>query len=304
MNQQSKWAKTLEQLSDDTLSKTDSAVFKQYKKSLKEIKIEVSKYLKEYESLSFSKRLEAERLLNVGETISGILKANNQEVTKLIKDGTKQQAINGYQGTFYGLEGANKLNLSMSILNNDYIESLVNKPVNRKRFSTRLYQNTVRLAKTTTQSLIQGAIDGKGYAYVAKRITDQTEADYRRAMRIARTEGGRVQSETTQRAYNEALDQGVDLQKQWVASLDDKTRSSHAGLDGTIIDVDDFFESSVTGAQALGPRMFGVPGEDINCRCTTISIVDGYKPSLRVDKESGKSVQNMSYTEWLSYKKD
>lgn len=301
MSQTNKWQKTLDALGDTTIKKTDSAVFKQYKASLAQIKREIKVYIETYDELSFSKRLEAERLLEIGTKIDNILMENTQKVTQIIKDGSKQQALNGYYGSFYGMEGANMINIPMSILGEDYIESLVNEPVNDVLFSQRLYRNTQELAQMTTQSLIQGAIDGKGYAYVAKRIEDMTESDYKRAMRIARTEGGRAQSKSTQMAYEDAQELGINLKKRWVASLDDRTRASHQELDGQTVNVDEDFTSS-SGAKGQAPRLMGQASEDINCRCTTISIVDDYAPELRLDNETGQMVKNMTYNEWLDYK--
>lgn len=302
MNQRSKWQKAIEDLSDATLSQTDTALFKQYQAMLKDIKKQAMIYLSRFESLSFAQRLEAERLMDIGQKIKSILEDGNGKVTETILQGTTEQATVGYYGTFYGLEGMENINLPVSILDQKFIEELVNAPVNGKTLSKRLYTNTQRLAEQTTRSLIQGAVDGKGYAYVAKRIADQTEASYKRALRIARTEGGRVSSQATQKAYEDAEKIGVTMKKEWVATLDKKTRHSHQELDGQTVGVDEDFVSPISGATGKGPRLMGRASEDINCRCTTIAVVGDIKPALRLDNETRKAIQNVTYKEWLAQK--
>lgn len=302
MDQRTKWTQVVEALNDTTLAKTSDTVFLVYQGALRAIKRQAKEYIDNYDVLSFAQRLEAERLLAVGDQIKDILDKTTGTVAKTIKQGTAEQIANSYYGTYYALEGANNLNMPVTMLDKGYIDRIVNQPVEGKTLSRRLYQNRDRLAKTATQSLLQGAIDGRGYAYVAKRIEDLTEADYKRALRIARTEGGRASSLATQRAYEEAEEAGLDLQKTWVSTLDKKTRHSHQELDGQTVPIDDDFVSPITGAKGKGPRLLGRASEDINCRCTTITVVDGISPELRRDNETGETIQNMTYNEWLASK--
>lgn len=302
MDQKNKWRSVVNDLNSDTLAKTDDKLFKYYQSALRDIKQEAKTFIKDYELLSFSKKLEVERKLELGQKIKSILDQANDKATGVIRDSTGEHGINGYYGTFYGLEGEHNINVPLSILGEDYISELVNQPVDGKTFSKRLYKNTAQLAKTTTQSLLQGAIDGKGYAHVAQRITQQTEADYRRSLRIARTEGGRVSSIATQKAYNDAQDEGIGLVKQWVAALDKKTRNSHQLLDGQTVGIDEEFKSPYSGATGKGPRLLGRASEDINCRCTTIPIVNNIKPELRRDGIADEPIANMTYKEWATKK--
>lgn len=302
MDQQTKWKEILETLNEATLTKTNNELVRQYRLALKDIKAQAKVFIEEYDKLSFSKRLEAERLLSIGQQIQDILEDTSRTVTQTIAQGTGNMAKNGYYSMFYGFEGEYSLNIPMGFLDEDYIRSVVNSPVNGQIFSQRIHKNTVRLAEATTQSLIQGTIDGKGYGYVAKRIEHLTEADYKRALRIARTEGGRASSISQQNAYDEAKSVGVKLKKRWVATFDENTRNSHRELDGQTVDADKQFTSPVSGAMGNGPRLMGTPAEDINCRCTTIAIVEGYEPGLRLDNQTGEEIKNMTYAEWLEYK--
>ena len=297
MNQLDKWSKELEKISLDHERKIDRKLFNFYREALIDIKKKMKVYIDEYETLSFSKRLEAERLLKVANEIEKILDGTYGKVNKEIETYASNQAQDGYYGTWYALEGAENIQVDFPVLNQRYIETIVNAPVNGKLFSKRLYDNTTFLAEVVTLELQQGTINGDGYKKIAKRVEEQTEATYKRALRIARTEGGRTQSTAKQKSYVEAKNKGIALKKQWMATLDKKTRYSHQKLDGQIVRVDEEFVSP-NGNRAQGPRLFGKASLDINCRCTTIAVVGEISSHLRKDNETKKIIKYKNYEEW------
>lgn len=293
----SKRQKELDKVSKKAEKDLDKKLFDFYKNTLKELKKDIKLYIDEYEELSTSEKIKVNKKKKVANEIDKILKELANDVQLNIFEYLAKSAKYGYYGALYDLEGKTKMAMDFNMLNERYIKSLVNKKVAGKNFSKRLYQNRNKLAKTVTNELLQGTVEGKGYRRIAKNIAEQTESNYKQALRIARTEGGRVQTESTQRAYEEAEDLGVELQKQWVSSLDDATREEHADLDGQIVGIDEDFE--IDGYTAPGPRLFGDPAMDINCRCTTITIVNGISPKLRKDNISKDVTKYKSYNEWM-----
>ncbi|MFC6464963.1 phage minor head protein [Marinilactibacillus sp. GCM10026970] len=301
MNQLNKWQQELESLSRRAEFETNKKLHKYYRDALKEIKKEVKYYIEQYDELPFSKRMEAERLLDVGKQIDEVLQTVYSKADSVVADFGKEEAKRGYYGTWYALEGAENIQMDMSFLPDKYIEQLVNHPIKGKTFSKRLYDHRNNLAEQVGNTLNYAAIRGKGYAWAAERIGNLTEASYKQAYRIARTEGGRVQSTAKQRSYTEVKEKGVNLKKKWLSTIDNKTRDTHQTLDGQVVEVDEEFESS-SGAKAEGPRLFGVASEDIHCRCTTIAEVEGISPELRLDNESGETFDYKNYDEWLDDK--
>ncbi|MCJ7839971.1 phage head morphogenesis protein [Lederbergia sp. NSJ-179] len=301
MRELDKWQKELEQLSNYAEGAVNKKLFKYYRQALIDIKKEMKVFIENYETLSFSKRLEAERLLENGKQIDKILRETYQKANKAVEEYAKDEAERGYYGTWYAMEGAHNIQLNMNMLPEKYIKQLVHHPVKGKVFSKRLYRDRDRLAKETVNALLDAARKGKSYAVAAKQISELTEASYKRAFRIARTEGGRVQSTAKQRSYVEAKKKGVDLKKKWLSTLDKVTRDSHQYLDGQTVDIEDKFVTK-DGHKADGPRLFGVAEEDIHCRCTTITEVNGISPELRRDNE-GNEFSYKSYKEWFGYKK-
>ena len=217
---------------------------------------------------------------------------------KTIKGYSAKQAEQGYYGLWYTLEQSQNIALSMPLINHDYIMNLVNAPVAGKRLSKRLYKYRDELAQNVTNNIITGLFEGKSYAEIARWINEETEASYKQALRIARTEAGRTQSVTTQKGYEEAKELGINIKKKWLATIDKHTRRTHQELDGKEVDVDEEF--TIRGHSAKGPRMFGVASEDVNCRCTTIEVVDGISPELRKDNESKEMSEFKSYDEWYA----
>lgn len=300
MQQLDKWNKELERLSNKKYKNMDSELFRYYKQALREMKIEIKAYIENYEVLSFSKKLEVEQQLKFAKRIDEILWDLNDEINPRINEHVTEEAKQGYYGTWYALEGNENIQLDFPVLNESYIERLLEKKVAGKTLSKRLYDNRDQLAERVTTALFNGAVKGKGYAKVAKEIGELTEANYKQSLRIARTEGGRVQSSSKQKAYEEAKNKGISLQKRWLATLDKKTRHQHQQLDGHTVDVEEQF--NFNGNLADGPRLFGIPGLDINCRCTTISVVNGMAPDLRRNEEAKENIDYKNYKEWYNDK--
>lgn len=98
-----------------------------------------------------------------------------------------------------------------------------------------------------------------------------------RAETIARTETHRILNQARQEALQQSLDQaGIDagnVTRTWVATDDDRTRDTHAEMDGQQVGMDEPFESP-SGEQLMYPGdPDASPEETINCRCVvTVSI--------------------------------
>ncbi|MGQ7335471.1 phage head morphogenesis protein [Streptococcus suis] len=300
MQQLDKWNKELEKLSKRRYKRMDGDLYNFFKSALKQLNIEVKGYLDNYEQLSFSKRLEVENQLKmarrIDEIVSNLAGSTAQTVNSYVRDELQQ----GYMGVWYALEGAENIQLDFGMLPERYIQQLVAKKVDGKTFSKRLYSNRDDLADRVTTSLLGGAVRGDGYKKIAKQVGELTEANYKQALRIARTEGGRVQSTGKQRAYEEAKEKGVDIKKRWLSTLDKKTRHTHQELDGQTVGVDEKFKFD--GYEADGPRLFGNASLDVNCRCTTIGIVNGIEPELRKDIETKEIIKYNNYNEWAEAK--
>ena len=139
-------------------------------------------------------------------------------------------------------------------------------------------------------ALLQGVLQGDSVDKIANRLQGVTTMSKTAALRNARTmttgaeNAGRVES------YHEAAKLGIEVQKQWIATLDSRTRASHAHLDGEVREDEYFSNGLMYPADPNGDH-----SEVYNCRCTIICKVmkHEYDMSGRASK-----LGNTSYEEW------
>ena len=159
-----------------------------------------------------------------------------------------------------------------------------------------------QISASVTSSILQG----KSIPRIAKDLqTRMPEMNKSSAVRTARTAVTGAQNAGRMDSYVAAEKMGIKLKKCWLATLDGRTRHSHAMLDGKVVDKDKKFEN---GCMFPGDPN-GPPWEVYNCRCTLIASVDGVDTSnaqRRVrNPETGKNelVSDMTYSEWAGWKK-
>lgn len=94
-----------------------------------------------------------------------------------------------------------------------------------------------------TSVLTQAILQGESIPNITKRLEAVTAGDHKAAIRNARTMMTGVQNAGRVDAYNRARDMGIPVQKQWMATLDMRTRHWHRQLDGVIVDIDKPFNN-------------------------------------------------------------
>nr|DAH15506.1 MAG TPA: minor capsid protein [Caudoviricetes sp.] len=163
-----------------------------------------------------------------------------------------------------------------------------------------------QITGSVTSSILQGKSIPKIANDLQSRMQDMSRAS---AIRTARTAITAAQNAGRLDTYRAAQDMGIKLKKQWLATLDNRTRHAHAVLDGQTVDVDKPFK--VDGYELMYPGDSSAPGYLVyNCRCTQIAEVDGEDTSSggrrARDPETGESVlvKDMTYAEWAGWKKE
>ena len=148
--------------------------------------------------------------------------------------------------------------------------------------------------KQQVNSAIESAIlNGKSIDKIAEDLQDRMEnVNERSAIKIARTAVTSAQNNGTLDSFYEARDMGINIQKEWEATLDDRTRPSHRELDGERRELDESFSN---GLQYLGDPD-GNPDEIYWCRCTLVS----YMPDVEIRKED----ERITYKEWEKHKEE
>lgn len=175
---------------------------------------------------------------------------------------------NGWVGAFYDLQGQG-IPLIFPVNQEQVVQAIQNDAKLSKSYYDRLGEDVTFLKKAVKAQVSRGIANGSSWFQVAQELHNKMTNPFGNAlynaMRIARTEGHRVQQQSQWNAINEAKKAGCDIVKQWDSTLDGRTRSTHARLDGQIREIDEPFE--VDGKKAMYPGAFGRPEEDIHCRC-------------------------------------
>lgn len=86
-----------------------------------------------------------------------------------------------------------------------------------------------------------GLITGESYAKQAKKIKAQFGSNAYNASRVVRTEGNRNASAGAFENTQDLKAQGLEITRQWLATLDKRTRDTHARLGGQKEDKDGLF---------------------------------------------------------------
>lgn len=146
-----------------------------------------------------------------------------------------------------------------------------------------LHQNKIQDIAKINQIITQAFIQGYTINQMSKNIQGVMDNAYWKSERIARTEFTRTANAGEYAAAWDASNQGLNIKRIWIASLDDRTRASHARLDGQKVGIDEKFKSG--GYEAYGPGGFGVAKMDIHCRCTVATMTDGEDLELRAARD-------------------
>lgn len=228
--------------------------------------------------------------------------ANTQSL-RLIRGEQMQTFAEGLNHEQYVLEQNTGMSVNFGLYDADTVSRLVRdepdllpkKTLNRAKDSRWNH-------KKVTSAVLQGIIQGESIDDIAKRIALATSQQNRKAMiRYARTATTSAQNAGRMETMHRAQGMGINIRKQWLATLDSRTRDSHQHMDGQTVDVDDKF-----GNGLMYPGDPNGPAAEVyNCRCTLVYVYPDYpaSPGYRLDNETGEHVRgDITYDEWAGNK--
>ena len=146
--------------------------------------------------------------------------------------------------------------------------------------------------KLLASQLTQGVMLGESIPKLAKRVRRVTGSNYAAAVRTARTAVTGAENAGRVRSYGLARAMGIKLRKEWLATLDGRTRHTHRKLDKA--------KAPDPGTFDNGCRFPGDPqgpySEICNCRCTLVPAIDG------IDQDGAERWSRlppgMTYEQW------
>lgn len=303
---------------DKIIEKAEKKIHKVYSRAEKETKKKLDEYLAAFERKDEAKRLQLAQGLITQEEYAKwrtgqicIGKRWREMLDTLATDLTNADKLamsvaNGYMPEVYALnhnyatfqvEKGSLVDTSYTLYDKQTVERLVKgDPKLLPKARVDIPKDKRWNRRHIKDEITQGILQGEDLRKISKRLKNVTDMDNRAAIRNARTimtgaeNAGRVDS------YKRAQDLGIELEQEWLATLDGRTRHSHRQLDGERRPVGKKFSN---GCRFPGDPD-GDPSEVYNCRCTLIAAVKGVDTS---DAERFSRLEDMSYDKWKKGRK-
>lgn len=269
------------------LEKNYTKALADIKKNIKELQTMPQTQSKAYQ-IEFQKQLESQISAYLD-----VLKGNN---FKSINEYYNKCYENGFIGSQYSLQGFGE-GITIPIDQNEVVNAL-QMTCDGVKLSDKLGGDTEQLKKDVVSEMQRGFSTEMQYTDIARNISALGQASMARAMRIARTEGGRIQCKADLDCAYRAKELGCDTVKQWNATLDRKTRPSHQRVDKEWRELDEPFSNGLMYPKEPG----GEPSEVINCRCSLDDVprwsVEAGSAKYRRDNETGEIIECSNYAEF------
>lgn len=292
-------------LNDKIFRKYRLSILRAYKKALDEIRLLLAELYERYgEDVTYQAMLKYNRLKSLEKQIEKILKDAGIKFKKENTSAIKETFENSYYKSGYAIESATKINFGFYALSQEKINAAILNPMDRITWIDRATEHGKKLNQFIREKIAQGLIQGKPYSETMREIKKSIDKTATQLIRVVQTETHRAQSMGNLAAYDKIQKTGesigIEVQKMWQATLDNRTRDTHQELDGQVAGENGLFE--IDGYTAEAPGMFGVPELDINCRCSMNYVIDGLTPTKRRDNESDELIEYQNYKQWKENK--
>lgn len=303
---------------DALLEGLEKKISQEYQTAEREMQKKLDRYLQRYEAMNAKKLAQVE---------SGTLSVADYEKWKqnraydrqwyesmvdtlsrdaVYTDRKVMSIVNGYLPEAYAinhnfsafqLEQGAQMDMGFTLYSRQTVERMMRDDPALVRAFLPDEQADLRWHKQKFNSAItQGILQGESIPKISSRLKQVTGMDDRAAVRNARTAMTSAQNAGRIDAYKEAEDLGIEVMKEWMATLDGRTRHSHRQLDGERKKTEEAFSNHCM--YPADPR--GDGSEIYNCRCTLVPYLPKYPPA-KIEYQ-GTRMNGMTYEEWKQAK--
>ena len=230
--------------------------------------------------------------------LEGFLNVLHTRNYTLIDNYLKDCYENAHIGTLFDLQGQG-IPLILPLDQEQMISAItLNSKLSAPLYNALGY-NVDYLKTSVRQEISRGISQSLSYQEIARNIKNTTNVDYNKSLRIAKTEGHRIQCESAYNVQVRAKQKGADIVKQWDSTLDSRTRESHQKLDGEVVGVDEKFSNGL-----LYPGdSNGVASEVVNCRCALLQRAKWALSDEEFTKMNGKTNELQHFESVDNYNK-
>ena len=218
--------------------------------------------------------------------LEGFLSVLHTRNYTLIDNYLKDCYTNSHIGTLFDLQGQG-IPLMLPLNQEQMISAItLNSKLSAPLYNALGY-NVDFLKTNVRMEISRGIAQSLSYQEIARNIKNTTNVDYNKTLRIAKTEGHRIQNESAYNVQVRAKEKGANIVKQWDSTLDSRTRESHQKLDGEIVNVNEKFSNGL-----LYPGdSNGTASEVVNCRCALLQRAKWALSDEEFTKMNGKTNQ-------------
>lgn len=215
------------------------------------------------QSQIYQKKFQENLKKQLDELIGNLNVDSYDSITRYLTD----SYYTGYIGTMYDIQGQG-IPLITPINEKQVTRAMTLNTKLSVPLYTRMGIDVGVLKKQIAKHISRGIATSSSYAHIARNIDGASNIGFNKAMRIARTEGHRIQVLSANDAQHAAKAKGCEVVKQWDATLDGRTRPMHRLLDGKLAEIDEPFV--VDDIEVMYPGGFGIASQDVNCRCALL----------------------------------
>lgn len=233
--------------------------------------------------------------------VSAVLTDHDQQAAKIINERKLDVFAENYNHEAYVAEKT--LGISFGIYNTQAVAKLIQEDpqilpeweIDKPKEYEWCYKKVNNIVK-------QGIIQGEGIPQITARLCRDLAAQSKDRMRLfARTAITGAQNAGRQQQMEDAAGMGIEIRKQWLATLDSRTRDAHRRLDGQEVPYDEPFK--IDGQEINYPGdPTAHPALVYNCRCTVVSVYPKYEGRTQRGWREDEEIDGQSYLEWKNAK--
>lgn len=249
---------------------------------------------------------QGQQWINKKNQIIGVISEANKIATKISNEHRGNVFIENSNYQAYLLEHGAGVNFGFGLYDSSAVAKLIrnwNSDNTLPMWKIDEPKDYIWNSRVVNNAITQGIIQGESLDKIAKRLSDGLVTKNRNKMlTFARTGMTQAQNAGRLDRLKEAEGMKIKVHKEWMATLDERTRTTHQILDGKKVPIDkpfrvDNYEINYPGDPTAHPAMV------YNCRCTLVGDLDDYPSEYeRYDNINGKPIKNMTYEEWKNAK--
>lgn len=229
--------------------------------------------------------------------VNSVLLDHNKQAIKIINNGTLDVFAESYN--FNAFRAESEIVASFTLYNAESVARLIlGDPQLLPEWKIDKKKDYVWNYDKVNNIVRQAIIQGKNIEEITGELCSRLSTANDNKMRMfARTALGSAQNAGRQKQMEDAAEMGIEVEKEWEAAHDDRTRDSHRALDGERVPYDKPFSNGL-----MFPKdPTGAPEEVYNCRCTMKTIYPKYEDRTKPDWRENEVINGKSYREWKKF---